>query len=76
MGDLATVVETLNPANASKLPVTWEARRNAIAFLGANPVASRVNVIVLRADSDERWLISIGRRGGWRKLWNFGNGRA
>jgi hypothetical protein len=77
MGDVATVVETLDPANVSKLPVTWQACRSAREMFEADKTGAmkRVNVIVIRADSDERWLISVGRRGGWKKLWNFGNGR-
>lgn len=35
---------------------------------------SSVNIVCLRAN-DERWLISIGPRGGWKFLWSFGTGR-
>jgi hypothetical protein len=73
MGDVSHVVEILSPANAHRLPTTIEALGAARRLLAAAPSASRVNAIVLRGD-DERWLISIGRRGGWRKLWNFGSG--
>lgn len=75
MGDLSHVAEVLNPANVAKLNPVWKARRDALAAMEANPAIHRVNAIIIRADSDERWLISIGRRGGWRKLWNFGTGR-
>lgn len=75
MGDLAHAVELLAPANAHRLPSTISAVKAAERTLAAEPAASRVNAIVLRGD-DERWLISIGRRGGWRKVWNFGNGQA
>ena len=72
MGDVAHVVELLNPANIAKLP---EFSR-ALSSLRRNfPVGAKsVNVICLRAD-DERWLISVGPRGGWKKIWNFGKGR-
>ena len=75
MGDLAHVAAILHPANIGKLPATFEAVAQAKRTLAACPAARRVNAIVLRGDSDERWLISIGPRGGWKKLWNFGNGR-
>jgi hypothetical protein len=35
------------------------------------PCARRLNYIVLRAD-DRLQLISVGRRGGWKVMWNFG----
>lgn len=74
-GDMAHLVEVLDPANIAKMPVTWQALRSARAmFEGDGIRPSRVCMVVLRADSDERWLISIGPRGGWRKEWNFGNG--
>lgn len=75
MGDLASVAEILNPANLAKLPEFSRALsqgRRAIA--DANGAIKGINYICLRAD-DERWLITIGPRGGWRKLWNFGAGR-
>lgn len=74
-GDMATLAAILNPANIGKMPVTWQARKSAVAFLEANPAAKRVNTVVIRAENDERWLISFGPRGGWKKVWNFGTGR-
>lgn len=75
MGDLATVAEILAPEHAAKLQPVWKHRAAALAFFEANPAARRYNVIVVRMDSDEKWLVSFGRKGGWRKLWNFGTGR-
>lgn len=75
MGDLAVLVEQLNPANVAKLLVVWQAVRAARAMFEAPIKPKRVCFVVLRADSDERWLISVGPKGGWRKEWNFGNGR-
>lgn len=75
MGDLAHVAEVLDPKNVAHLPATFEAIAQAKRTMAENPAIRRVNVIALRGDSDERWLISIGPRGGWKKLWNFGNGR-
>lgn len=77
LGNMATLAQQLNPANAAKLPAIWEARKQALAqFAGDTTGAmARVCIIVLRADSDERWLVSFGPKGGWRKEWNFGNNR-
>jgi hypothetical protein len=78
MGDVADVAAILHPSNVAKLPVIWQARKIAERTFASDTTGamSRVNVIVIRADSDERWLVSFGPRGGWRKEWNFGNGRA
>jgi len=76
VGDIAALAVTLDPANAGRLPTLQQARRNALALLAATPAASRVNSVVLRLENDERHLISFGPKGGWRKVWNFGTGRA
>lgn len=74
MGDLAHVAEILDRANLSKMTpfdvALSQARRGALHQDGVKYVC----MIVLRGD-DERWLVKIGRRGGWRRLWNFGTGR-
>lgn len=77
MGDVADVARTLDPANAGKLITTLQARGAAARMFEGDTTKAmrRVCFIVLRADSDERWLISFGRQGGWRKEWNFGTGR-
>lgn len=76
MGDMAHVAEVLNPANLGKMLVTWQAVREARRMFDGDGIKpARVFFIILRGDSDERWLISVGPRGGWRKEWNFGNGR-
>lgn len=75
MGEVSAIAEILAPQNVSKLPVTWQAKKQAAAMFAASKAVKRVCFVVLRAESDERWLISIGPRGGWRKEWNFGTGR-
>lgn len=76
IGDVAHVAALLDPAKAAELPVTWQAVRSAReAFAQDGLKPSRITYIVLRCDSGERWLISVGPKGGWRKEWNFGNGR-
>lgn len=74
IGDLAVLVPILDPANVSRLPTFRAAIRSAVETLKAAPAAKSVNIVCLRAN-EERWLISVGRRGGWRKVWNFGTGR-
>lgn len=74
MGDLAHAADVLNPANLDKLPTLREALAMGKRTLAGAPAAKTVNVIVIRAN-DERHLISVGRRGGWRTIWNFGKGR-
>ena len=77
MGDIAHVAEVLNPVNVGKLLSTMQARKAAERMFEADTTKAmkRICLIIIRADTDERWLISFGRRGGWRKEWNFGNGR-
>lgn len=74
-GDVATLAETLNPANAGKLLTILQARKLAEHQFAVNPATRRVCFVIIRADSDQRWLVSFGKRGGWRKEWNFGTGR-
>lgn len=74
--DVAHIAQILNPANADKLLPIWKARNVALATLETSPAASRVSIVIVCADTDEKWLVSFGRKGGWRKEWNFGTGRA
>lgn len=74
MGELAHVAAVLHPANVGKLPPVWKARREALEFFAHAPAAKAVHTIIIRAETAERWLIRVGRRGGWRKVWNFGAG--
>lgn len=74
MFDMESLVEILDPRNADKLVCFREAickARRTIAE--SNGAINRVVTVCIRAD-DERWLISVGARGGWRKEWNFGTG--
>ncbi len=73
--DIAHLAVILDPANAGKLLTTHEARRSALKAMEADKAIRRINFVVLRSENDQRWLISIGRKGGWKKLWNFGTGR-
>jgi hypothetical protein len=66
------LAEKFHPANIGRLWGFQEALRETRKNFprGARSVA----LVCLRAD-DERWLISVGPRGGWRKVWNYGTGR-
>jgi hypothetical protein len=59
-------------ADWHKLPTFGQAWRGAKAFLQAEPAARAVHSIVIRA-TGEIWLIRVGKRGGWNRIWNFGN---
>ena len=74
LGDMANLVEVLDRRNLEKMPAFEQAIRIGRRTLAGNPEAKRAFIICLRAD-DERWLISVGPRGGWRKEWNFGAGK-
>lgn len=75
MIDVGSLVEMLNPKNAALLMPTWLAVKKSREVFANDKAVKRICYVVLRADTDERWLISVGRRGGWKKEWNFGNGR-
>ena len=76
MGEMSTLVEQLNPKNAGKLVPVWKALRSAREIFEKSSLKpSRICFVVIRLDSEERWLISVGPKGGWRKEWNFGNGK-
>jgi hypothetical protein len=72
-GDISALAEILNPANAARLPDFHDAVRSARRNIATMPEARALFVICLRGD-DERWLIRVGRRGGWKRVWNFGSG--
>lgn len=77
MGDFCHLVELLAPANAHRLEPVWKARGKAFAMFAEDTTKAmrRVAMVILRYDTDERWLVTFGRKGGWRKEWNFGTGR-
>lgn len=73
-GDIFALAEILNPANVNKLPTFREAINLARGELAHISAAKSINIVCLRAN-DERWLIQVGRRGAWKQIWNFGDGR-
>jgi len=58
--------------NWGRLPKFRDALQASIDFLGRVPGERSVNALCLRADG-RVWLIRVGRRNGWRKVWDFGN---
>jgi hypothetical protein len=75
--DMRDLVAKLDPRDAALLPSIASARRWALNLFEADTTGAmrRVAIVIIRAN-DERWLVTFGRRGGWRKEWNFGTGRA
>lgn len=72
--DVRHVAQILHPDNRAKVPAVFQARTQAERYFAAEPAARRVAFIVCRYDSGEYWLVTFGRKGGWRKEWNFGKG--
>lgn len=50
----------------------YHARRLGRATLAANPAARRVALFCLDATNDQLRLVSVGRRGGVKVEWTFG----
>lgn len=71
MVDMSHLVELLDRRNFHRLPGFREALISARKSFPAG--AKSVALVCLRGD-DERWLISVGPRGGWKKVWNYGAG--
>ena len=65
------LVEILDRRNLSKLLGFREAIISARKEFPAG--AKSVALVCLRSD-DERWLISVGPKGGWKRIWNYGAG--
>lgn len=54
------------------LPQSLRCAKRTFASLHGCKLVRRLNYIVMRAENDRIQLISVGRRGGWRKVWDFG----
>lgn len=64
------VVENL--VNWKALPAFRNALTGVRSFLERETSAKFAHILTLRADG-EVWLVRVGKKGGWRKVWNFGN---
>lgn len=69
--DVAELAVMASPENRQKMPTFRDARLKAPVFFTAEPAARELYAIVVRADG-QLWLVRFGRRGGWRRVWNFG----
>ncbi len=78
MGDIAHVAELLSPANRLKLPTFGEALRKGRRFMEtADKATSRVTFVCYgNCNVPKQYgriiLLSVGKRGGFRKEWDFG----
>ena len=64
--DVASLVEWRS------LPNFRDALAGCRNYIASEASARSVNSLTIRADG-EIWLIQVGRKGGWKRLWNFGN---
>lgn len=71
MAPVEYLVEALDRKNLHRLPDFAAARRSVREHFPKG--AKSVCILCLRGD-DERWLIEVGPRGGWKKVWNYGRG--
>lgn len=72
MEDLA---EILNPKNLAKMPDLRQAICQGRKAVADSKGAIRSVAYVCMRANDDRVLITVGARGGWKQRWNFGNGR-
>jgi hypothetical protein len=81
MGDIAHVATLLHPDKVLALPRFSDALRKGRAFMEtADNAASRVTFICwgncnIPKQHGKVVMISVGRRGGWKLEWVFGDGR-
>lgn len=71
--DFDHIREVLDAKNIDKLASFRSAIIQARNTLKNCQAAKGITIVCIRHD-DERWLIKVGRRGGWKCLWNFGKG--
>lgn len=70
--DRSELVDLESLARWRELPTFRQAVRDAVRYMKAVPAAKSVCVQCLRADG-RVWLVRVGPRGGWRRLWDFGD---
>lgn len=70
--DLDHLVEILHPAHRERLPWVFQAAADARRFLRQERAARAVHFVGLSADGDVA-LYRVGKRGGLKRLWRFGN---
>jgi len=72
MFDTAELVKMNIARERLKMPVFRDTLIAAKAFMARDKNVHSVNCIAMRANGDI-WLFRVGKRGGVKKLWNFGN---
>lgn len=71
--DMPSLVETLAPQNVRFLPTLTQAILHGRANGSRGPEIATTYVCL--CENDDRVLLRVVRDGGWKQLWNFGNGR-
>jgi len=69
--ELKEMFDIIDLVNYQALPSfrqALDACRSTVSHKGVKSAQA----LTLRADG-EVWLIQVGKRGGWKKLWSFGN---
>jgi len=69
--DVAELAAMAAPGNRQNMPTFRDVRLKAPSFFASEPAARSFHAIVVRADG-QLWLVRFGRKGGWKRLWNFG----
>lgn len=69
--DIDHLAETCALNNRSKLPTFREALSNCRTTMAADRGVRSMTSLAYRANG-ELWLIRVGCRGGWSRVWNFG----
>ena len=68
---LRELFEVQDLVDYRNLPTFREGLAGCRRYMASDANALSAHSIVMRADG-EFWLIRVGRRGGWKRLWNFG----
>lgn len=68
---LREMFEVSSLVSPMSLPTFRQALNSCQATVQQAGVAT-VQAIALRANG-EAWLIQVGKKGGWKRLWNFGS---
>ena len=69
--DVESLAEMAAPSNRSKLRMLRDAVSSARQYLACESAAKEVNFVCLSADGTLQ-LVSVGKRGAVKRLWNFG----
>jgi hypothetical protein len=62
--------DIMDLVNYKSLPSFQSALIGCRDFMASNPEAKSTNSVCVRANG-QIWLISVGRKGGWKRIFNF-----